>query len=141
MKRKGISPLIAAVLLIAFTMAVASLFAQWAPQLIEDAQGDTRNQSAELQRCSSITLDVISGDVNSTTFQQQTGEDAVGDVSVTWFYQDSDPIQDSIRLNSSRQAVTLEHGQSATGNGARVLDEIRLQPTACEGAAATSYEP
>jgi len=31
MNKKGISPLIAAVMLIAFTMAVGSIFAQWTP--------------------------------------------------------------------------------------------------------------
>ncbi|MFB6291843.1 MAG: archaellin/type IV pilin N-terminal domain-containing protein [Candidatus Nanohaloarchaea archaeon] len=138
MSRKGISPLIAAVLLIAFTMAVASLFAQWAPQLIKDAQGDTKNRSAEIQRCSGITIEVVNGDNESVTFQQTTGESPAGNVSVTWFYANEDPLQNITSIDSNRQAVTV----TAKGNSGTIgntLEEIRIQPTNCEGAATTTY--
>ncbi len=132
--------MIAAVLLIAFTMAVASLFAQWAPQLIQDAQGDTQNRSSEIQRCSAISLEVISGDRNHTTFQQITGDSPAANVSVTWFYQDQSPLQNTTSINSNRDAVTVYANMSVVDNNFQ-LDEIRLQPTQCEGAATTTYTP
>ncbi|MFB6292045.1 MAG: hypothetical protein ABEI58_01475, partial [Candidatus Nanohaloarchaea archaeon] len=104
-----------------------------------DAQGDTKNRSAEIQRCSGLTMEVISGDVNSTTFQQVSGEGYIGNVSVTWFYKSSDPIQNETRIDSNREAVRVAHKMGATGNGPRVLDEIRIQPTNCEGAPPTTY--
>ncbi len=138
MSRKGISPLIAAVLLIAFTMAVASLFAQWAPQLIQDAQGDTRNRSGEIQKCSQISYDVISGSNTSVTFQQVSGSDTAGEISVTWFYNDADPLQNTTTLTSNRGTGTVSSLGHSTSPG-NDLDEIRIQPTNCEGAATTTY--
>lgn len=136
MKRKGISPLIAAVLLIAFTMAVASIFAQWAPQLIQDAQGDTSDRAQEIQACSDITLEVISASGSDATIQQKTGDNAAGNVTVTWFYSDgSDPVQQKREFNSTREAVKYSDGTGGT------LDRLEVDLNNCEGASTTTYEP
>jgi flagellin-like protein len=141
MKRKGISPLIAAVLLIAFTMAVASIFAQWAPQLIQDAQGDTSDRAQEIQSCSDITLDVITANTENTTIQQKTGDNAAGNLTVTWYYTDgTSPAQNSsVELTTSREAVKVTGGDSAAGSDA--LDRVEVDLTDCEGASTTTYEP
>lgn len=137
MKRKGISPLIAAVLLIAFTMAVASIFAQWAPQLIQDAQGDTSDRAQEIQECSDITMEVISADAGTATIQQKTGNNAAGNVTVTWFYQgNNQPDQQTIEFNNSRQAVQYDGG-----NSSNTLDRLEVDLNNCEGASTTTYEP
>jgi flagellin-like protein len=136
MKRKGISPLIAAVLLIAFTMAVASIFAQWAPQLIQDAQGDTSDRAQEIQACSDITMEVISADGSNATVQQKTGNNEAGNVTVTWFYSDgSSPVQSTREFNSSREAVQFNSGSSGT------IDRLEVDLNDCEGASTTTYEP
>lgn len=135
MERKGISPLIAAVLLIAFTMAVASLFAQWAPQLIKSAQGDTTNKSATIQRCSQNVMEVTQGNSTHVTVQQVAGESGVGNVSFTWFYQDAPPAQGYGTFDNSRQALRSSDG---TNNN---LDYIRIQPVNCEGSGVTTYSP
>ncbi|MFB6190823.1 MAG: archaellin/type IV pilin N-terminal domain-containing protein [Candidatus Nanohaloarchaea archaeon] len=136
MKRKGISPLIAAVLLIAFTMAVASLFAQWAPQLIKSAQGDTKNQSQQIQRCSGLIIEFQSGGDGSATLMQTAGEEAVGNVSVTWFYDGGTVTQDYVDFTNNRDVVTA----SATGQGS-TPDEIRASPVNCQGAGEATYTP
>lgn len=137
MKRKGISPLIAAVLLIAFTMAVASIFAQWAPQLIQDAQGDTTERAQEIQACSDITMEVISADAGTATVQQKTGNNEAGNVTVTWFYEDNvQPDQQMIQFNSSRQAVQFDGG-----TGTESLERLEVDLNDCEGASTTTYEP
>jgi len=137
MKRKGISPLIAAVLLIAFTMAVASIFAQWAPQLIQDAQGDTTERAQEIQACSDITMEIISADAGTATVQQKTGNNAAGNVTVTWFYDGaSQPDQQLREFNSSRQAVQFDGG-----NSSNTLDRLEVDLNDCEGASTTTYEP
>jgi len=138
MKRKGISPLIAAVLLIAFTMAVASIFAQWAPQLIQDAQGDTSERAQEIQACSDITMEVISADGTNATIQQKTGNNAAGNVIVTWFYNDgSQPDQQVQEFNSSRQAIQFNGGTGTVDS----LDRLEVDLNNCEGAFTTTYEP
>ena len=71
--KKGISPLIAAVLLIAFTMAVAGILATWATQFVK-----TESEAAvEEQKCvGSLALDVpqfSNGNV-SVTLSNLNGE-------------------------------------------------------------------
>jgi len=132
-KSKGISPLIAAVLLIAFTMAVASLFAQWAPQLIQEAQGDTSNQSAEIQRCSGIIVEVTDGSTSQATIQQTSGENPAGNVSVTWYTSDS-VGQAFYEITNNREAT-----QVTGGPGSGTLEEIVVNPVDCEGAPTQSY--
>lgn len=137
MSRKGISPLIAAVLLIAFTMAVASLFAQWAPQLIKSAQGDTKNQSEQIQKCSGAIVSFQSANTSQVTLQQTSGNNAVGNVSVTWFYSDgTTPKQAYADIGSTRGFDTVTTGSYGSG-----LDEIRAQPLECQGAPTATYTP
>ncbi|MFB6190824.1 MAG: archaellin/type IV pilin N-terminal domain-containing protein [Candidatus Nanohaloarchaea archaeon] len=139
MKRKGISPLIAAVLLIAFTMAVASLFAQWAPQLIKSAQGDTKNQSQQIQRCSGLGIEIVQADLSSTpasiTIQQTRGDSAIGNLSVTWFYS-SGPIQNYTMVSSPRDTSVVD-GDGSGGS----ISEVQVTPVNCQGAAPVTYTP
>lgn len=137
MKKKGISPLIAAVLLIAFTMAVASIFAQWAPQLIQDAQGDTSDRAQAIQECSDININVVDAASDSATLQQKTGDSAAGNVTVTWFYSDgTSPAQDTVTISSSRGTAVASNSNSAAS-----LDSIEVDLIDCEGAPTSTYEP
>jgi len=139
MKRKGISPLIAAVLLIAFTMAVASLFAQWAPQLIQNAQGDTSNQTEEVQACSSATLSFVSASKNTSIVRQATGDTEIGKITVNWFYEGDDPKQNTTILNGSGSADRLVAAGSSWSN--KDLDRAVAQAQNCEGAGSATYTP
>lgn len=139
MKRKGISPLIAAVLLIAFTMAVASIFAQWAPQLIEDAQGQTSEDAQDIQRCSNVILDISTGNTTHATVQQSQGDNPVGNFTVTWFYDGPEPVQVSTELTGSNRNVTQVNNSVSDSYGDLV--RIEAEPTDCTGAALEEYEP
>ena len=141
MKRKGISPLIAAVLLIAFTMAVASIFAQWAPQLMEDAQGDTTERANEIQSCSDRTLDVSSNDGGeSVTITQTGGTEGIGNLTATFYYESESARQASTDMNNdieeSRGVTTLDNPKPTY-----TVTEVQVQPTDCQGAPAASWEP
>jgi len=136
MRRKGISPLIAAVLLIAFTMAVASLFAQWAPQLIKNAQGDTAERATTIQDCSGVSISILDGaNATAATVQQETGQTAVGNVSVTWQYDSGSPVQTYTQINSNRG---LGNAYDNTGNG-NTLTQVTATPVSCEGASAATW--
>lgn len=65
--RKGISPLIAAVLLIAFTISVAGLFGQWVPGLIGDVQEGVSEDSSSLSDAANMQLDVSRAGYNSSS--------------------------------------------------------------------------
>lgn len=148
MKRKGISPLIAAVLLIAFTMAVASIFAQWAPQLMQQAQGDTSDRADQIQECSDKVIEVSSQDGGDTVNIQQTGgTEGIGNLTATFYYESGNAQQNStiaddsvnysdINLDDSRGITTLYN--PADGN---TVTEVQVQPTDCQGAPAASWEP
>lgn len=131
--------MIAAVLLIAFTMAVASIFAQWAPQLIKDAQGDTKNETKNIRKCSGVIIDVSDGNVTHATVEQSAGDDPIGKFTVTWYYDDADPVQVSSDLSGSTRNITVVNNSKSGSYG--TLSSIEADPTECEGAPAGSYEP
>lgn len=137
MSRKGISPLIAAVLLIAFTMAVASLFAQWAPQLIKNAQGDTANKSSQIQECVSVNVEVMDANASYISLRQTDGDRAVGNMSATWTYNGSE-------IETNYGAITTPTGNteiwSSLGPAAE-LNQIDVNPLNCEGAPSKTYKP
>lgn len=89
MSRKGISPLIAAVLLIAFTISIGGIFAEWSGSLARDATQDNTEAQQEILDCSSMNIDIV--DVNEdyssnnldVTLRSNNG--AVGNVTVTSF--------------------------------------------------------
>lgn len=64
-KRKGVSPLIAAVLLIAFTMAVAAILTAWVTTFTKEKAGEVGNQSDQLIECSYAGLTVYDAHYNS----------------------------------------------------------------------------
>lgn len=138
MDRKGISPLIAAVLLIAFTMAVASIFAQWAPQLIKNAQGDTRDDANEIQSCSSILINIPNGNETHATLSQTGGTEAIGNVTLTWFYDSSNPVQTNVEINNTRGTAQKTNGKSGSYG---TLDYIRATPKDCKGSSTAEYSP
>ncbi|PSG99315.1 MAG: hypothetical protein BRC29_04275 [Nanohaloarchaea archaeon SW_7_43_1] len=55
---KGISPLIAAVMLLAFVMAIGGLFSEWSGELVESSTQDTKDTQSEVLDCSSKSIEV-----------------------------------------------------------------------------------
>ncbi|MFB6147931.1 MAG: archaellin/type IV pilin N-terminal domain-containing protein [Candidatus Nanohaloarchaea archaeon] len=144
MKSKGISPLIAAVLLIAFTMAIASLFARWAPRLMENMQQDSTNQSQQIRNCVGVDMEVIqssfSSEVASITVQQTAGSRSVGELTVTWYYSGSTGIvQNStgISIDTTRGTTTVERNEVS---GEEPVEKIKVSPVNCHGASALEFE-
>jgi flagellin-like protein len=86
MQRKGISPLIAAVLLIAFTMAVGGIFAEWSSSLTQDTTQDNSEAQQQILDCSSMNIEVveIKEDYSNNNLEVTLRSDdgAVGNVSV-----------------------------------------------------------
>lgn len=143
MKRKGISPLIAAVLLIAFTMAIASIFAQWAPQLMQDAQGESKEKAKSIQECSDRTLDVeVDTSDNTATIQQTGGNEGVGNLTLTWRWQNNDPTQNTTDATTQ---ISRDNPVGITtissGYPSREATELNVQAIDCDGAPGGSWEP
>jgi len=65
--RKAISPLIAAVLLIAFTMAVSVLVSPWLTDILNNLQEPTGEKALDVQRASDLGLDIVASSYNRST--------------------------------------------------------------------------
>ncbi len=67
MSRKGISPIISAVLLLAVSLSVAALFSQWGPQTAKDLFDTTSNQTTETSVCTSADMNILSAVYSNKT--------------------------------------------------------------------------
>ncbi|MDY6777803.1 MAG: archaellin/type IV pilin N-terminal domain-containing protein, partial [Candidatus Nanohaloarchaea archaeon] len=90
MKRKGISPLIAAVLLIAFTLAVAAILTAWVTTFTQNTTGTISNRSGQLISCSYAGLSIYDVVYNTNTEQitvsvANTGTKDLSNVTVVVF--------------------------------------------------------
>ncbi len=59
MVRKGISPLISAVLLLAVTLSMAALFSGWGPSLVNTVTDSTENQTERTINCNEAGIEII----------------------------------------------------------------------------------
>ncbi len=70
-QRKGVSPLIAAVLLIAFTMAVAAILTAWVTTFTQEQTETVGEQSEQVIECSYATLSVFDATWDNDSEQMQ----------------------------------------------------------------------
>lgn len=97
-KSKGISPIIAAVLLVAVTLGVVGVFSGWAPQLIQSLTESTTNTTEHRIDCDRASLEIMSatydsGDTIATV--RNRGRTDLSNVTVIGFVNDQLSGQDS----------------------------------------------
>lgn len=66
MPRKGISPILASVLLLAVTISVAGIFSGWAPNIANTVTGEAENQTTHRLDCNKASAQLISATYNSS---------------------------------------------------------------------------
>jgi len=111
---KGISPLIATVLLIAFTMAIAGIMATWATSFVQAKITEVENQSQAV--CAGANLRASDAVLDSTTRLGTVIVENLGTVPLTNFkgyvyYEDATKNHDAGLSNSS---IVLETGDAFT---------------------------
>ncbi|MFB6294922.1 MAG: CARDB domain-containing protein [Candidatus Nanohaloarchaea archaeon] len=79
-RRPGISPLIAAVLLIAFTMAVGAIITTWATTFTQERSQQLSNRSEQMVRCSYAGMDVYDVVYDSANSQTDVSVENTGTV-------------------------------------------------------------
>ncbi|GEM_PF-1164067 len=94
--KKGISPLIAAVLLIAFTMTIAAILATWAQTFGEERLGEAGQRGAEAVDCPQLNLEVDSASWSSDRVEG----------AVVWSWTPGEDID----ITSIRFLIRLEEG-------------------------------
>jgi len=132
MKRKGISPLIAAVLLIAFTMAVAAILTAWVTTFTQETTSDVGNKTQEQISCSfaGVTIydAVWDGSDTLTVSVSNTGTRDLDDgVSVTGFLSNGSAKSSQISSLStgSVETTTLTLSEKPT--------KVRAASNGCAG--------
>ena len=76
--KKGISPLVAAVLLIAATMSIAGILAYWAASYVRERTTAMGNETYMLGRCSGANFGIY-----SRQFRNSTPANNVGNLTIT----------------------------------------------------------
>lgn len=119
MDRKGISPLIAAVLLIAFVMAIGALFAEWANEMYLEGTDQNTERQDELLDCTGNTIEFleVNEDYDSSEIEVvlQARGGNLGNISVTaypstetgYVYLDSDNAVGSTVLGVGEQQDSI----------------------------------
>ncbi|MFT4892758.1 MAG: flagellin-like protein [Candidatus Nanohaloarchaea archaeon] len=124
MTRKGISPLIAAVMLLALAMAVGGLFSEWSGQLVDSSTQDTSDSQSEVIDCSARTIEISdvslgSGWVNATL--QSDGGD-LGEIQVVVL-----PSQNTDTVDLPKDGIINSTSIQVSGR----QDTLRASSTEC----------
>lgn len=139
MKRKGISPLIAAVLLIAFTMAVAAILTAWVTTFTQETTSEVGGQGQEQIECSFAGLAIYDAvytgsDDSLTVAVANTGTRDLSDgVSVVLSFADGTVESTNMTgLNTGEvSSVTFENLDDNDVSGISDLAEVRAASTGC----------
>lgn len=107
MERKGISPIIASVLLLAVTLAVVGIFSGWAPELAEGVTESTENSTYETIACNEASIEFRSayydGSSEVTVSLRNSGSEDLSDISLVAYGSD----EQIVGQNSS---ISIESG-------------------------------
>jgi flagellin-like protein len=136
MKRKGISPLIAAVLLIAFTMAVAAILTAWVTTFTQETTSEVGESGSEQIACSFAGLSIydavytVDDDALTVAIANTGTRDLSDGVSVVLSYADGSVESTNLTgLNTGEvQSVDFE---SLGISGRSELAEVRAASTGC----------
>lgn len=88
MNRKGISPIIASVLLLAVSLAVVGIFSGWAPQLAQEITSQTSETATDTLNCNEASLEIRSAYYNggsATVAIRNSGSQNLTDITLAAF--------------------------------------------------------
>ena len=135
--RKGISPLIAAVLLIAFTMGIAGIAGPYFTQLMQQTTGNQDDKTDSILKASKAGFEIIDSTYSSSdeTIEitiQNTGSIPIENYTVSAFGDDAKQI----RLNETldqREVKTVKLNSSSAPDQIQVASEEMPVETQQEG--------
>lgn len=126
--RKGISPLIAAVILIAFTLAVGSLSMAWMSSFTEDTTDAVGDEGQRQVACSQARLDLLNtswDQDNLSVTVANTGVEPLPEVIIA-AQDDGNVVRDTVAVDpGSINSTELSLSGSA--------DMVRVSPVSCPG--------
>ncbi len=115
MNRKGISPILAAVLLFAVTVSIVGIFANFAPNLIGTVTSGTEQQASSQIKCegAGISFEGINYDTdgtpeNVTVNVRNTGESELNNLTVAVFNENNEVLNQTQDVTAEVQGITGE---------------------------------
>jgi flagellin-like protein len=126
--RKGISPLISVIMLIAFTMIVAGILAGWATQFVTQSR-------SELQFCSKAQLLIQRAYYDNTTGQLTLALFNTGDVPLNGFAVRT-TYQNELITSTKFEGLNISYQdiKTVTIPSDDTLKEVAVQSLQCRGA-------
>lgn len=120
MNRKGISPIIASVLLLAVTLSIMGIFSGWAPQLVQSVTEDTSNRTDHRLNCNDADLGFETASFSGSNLDvaiRNTGNYDLNNVIIAAYYtndtlaaQDTGNAINGGQLNSISMSVNSKPG-------------------------------
>lgn len=135
---KGISPLIASVLLLAVTLSIASIFSGWGPQIINDITERTENQTTRTIDCNEADVNIESAkyfqnDGETTVVVRNNGVPDLDDLTVsTW--------QGSLPMNETTTSLGRGNFTSVNVTTNDEPDRVEVYSRRCSSVTADSED-
>lgn len=119
MNRKGISPIIASVLLLAVSLAVVGIFSGWAPELTQDVTQSTSNSTYETIQCNEASVEIRSAYFDSgsnevTLSVRNNGDEDLNNLSLVAFANNETIIAQEQDISIVAGAISEETISSVT---------------------------
>jgi flagellin-like protein len=111
MNRKGISPIIASVLLLAVSLAVVGIFSGWAPELAQDVTESTSNSTYETIACNEASVEIRSAywdGTDAVLSVRNTGDEDLNNLTLAAFDQDGVLLEDETDVSIASGALSKE---------------------------------
>ncbi len=134
MNTKGISPLIATVLIIGFTVALAAVIITWGGRFIQQTQEDVDKSTQVGLTCSRLSFEIakvecaLNGDLTQLTINSNTNENIAGftfrATDAAGVLVDDDSAEDSLTGFDSDVYVWNPSGDTGVTNNATRLEAI-----------------
>lgn len=111
------------------SITIFSVSEQWSSELNETDENPSTSQtsSTEASECETSVIEITSGSADSATIQQISGTQGIGEITVTWMYENSAPVMKSTAIDTPRGDTTVENSKVAE------LEEIIAEPSECDG--------
>lgn len=128
---KGISPLIASVLLIAFTIAVAGILSGWFTSFTKTATETVGGEATERLACSYGGIAILNLKYGTTTYNisgniENTGDIDLGDIDIQIIYTNGSDLKHDTNYELSPREIKIFNLSAGTTN-LNDIDAIRVK--------------
>ncbi len=127
--RKGVSPLIAAVLLIAFTMAVAAILTAWVTTFTQDTASQVGNESEQLISCSYAGVSVFDANWDGSNVDVTVANTGTVDLNNVSIYAFRDASIQGQAFITNLESGAIDSGTISSVS--QIPDRIRISTRDC----------